>query len=73
MTVERGVRMLAGTFVLASLALGAPSSPLFVDARWLWLAVFVGANLLQSSVTGFCPAELVLRWVGLRPAAPPAR
>jgi hypothetical protein len=61
MTVERGVRILAGTFVLVSLALGAEASPLFVSARWLWLTAFVGANLLQSAFTGFCPAELVLK------------
>ncbi len=63
MTVERGVRVLAGTFVLVSLALGVEASPLFESARWLWLTAFVGANLLQSAFTGFCPAELVLKRV----------
>jgi hypothetical protein len=70
MTVERGVRILAGTFVLVSLALGAQASPLFVSAKWLWLTAFVGANLLQSAFTGFCPAELVLKRV--LPAGPQA-
>lgn len=65
MTAERGVRILAGTFVLVSLGLGAPGSPVFVDARWLWLAVFVGANLLQSGFTRFCPAELFMRKAGV--------
>ena len=65
MTVERAIRILAGTLVLTSLALGAPGSPLHSDPRWLWLTVFVGANLLQSGFTRFCPAELVLRRLGV--------
>lgn len=69
MTTERAVRVLAGTFVLLSLALGVEGSPLFASARWLWLTAFVGANLLQSGFTGFCPAELVLRKAGVGRAA----
>ena len=65
MTTERAIRILAGTLVLVSLTLGAPGSPLQADPRWLWLAVFVGANLLQSAFTGFCPAEIVLRKLGV--------
>lgn len=65
MNTQRAIRVLAGTFVLVSLALGASGSPLFLDARWLWLATFVGANLLQSAFTGFCPAEIVLRKLGV--------
>lgn len=72
MTAERGVRILAGTFVLLSLALGVHGSPLFVNANFLWFTVFVGANLLQSGFTGFCPAELILRKMGLRRAGQPA-
>lgn len=68
MTPERGVRIMAGTFVLLSLALGVSASPLFVSAKFLWLTVFVGANLLQSGFTGFCPAELILRKAGLQDA-----
>lgn len=68
MTAERGVRILAGTFVLLSLALGVRESPLFVNVNFLWFTVFVGANLLQSGFTGFCPAELILRKLGLRAA-----
>ncbi len=70
MTVDRGVRVVAGTFVLASLALGVEASPLFVSQRFLWLTTFVGLNLLQSAFTGFCPAEMLLRKAGL-PEAPP--
>jgi hypothetical protein len=68
MTTENGVRMLAGTFVLVSLALGAPGSPLFVSGGFLWLTVFVGANLLQSAFTGFCPAASILRKLGTKDA-----
>jgi hypothetical protein len=60
------VRMAAGTMVLLSLALGVAASPLFVSAWWLGLAVFVGANLLQSAVTGWCPLEIMLRRFGVR-------
>ncbi len=73
MTTERGVRILAGSFVLLSLGLGIDGSPLFVSRRWLWLTAFVGANLLQSGFTGFCPAERILRKLGVRSPAAPAR
>jgi hypothetical protein len=72
MTIERYIRMIAGTVVLASLALGAPGSPLFVATGWLWLTAFAGANLLQSSVTGFCLPVLALRRLGV-PESQPAR
>jgi len=65
MTIERIVRLFAGSFVLASLALGAPASPLFVSTYFLWLAVFAGANLAQSALTGFCPLESILRRMGV--------
>ena len=61
MTVERMVRIFAGAFVLLSLALGVPGSPLFVSHNFLWFTVFVGANLLQSGFTRLCPLEIVLR------------
>ena len=65
MTVDNGVRVVAGTVVLTSLALGVEASPLFVSPRFLWLTAFAGVNLLQSAFTGFCPAELILRKAGL--------
>ena len=65
MTTERYIRIIAGFFVLLSLALGAPGSPLFVSANWLWFTAFVGANLLQSGVTRFCLPESVLRRIGV--------
>lgn len=70
MTIERYVRLFAGSFVLLSLALGAPGSPVFVNANWLWFTTFVGANLLQSSVTGFCPLVNILKAIGVKGAAP---
>lgn len=57
---ERIVRAVAGTFVLTSVALAY-----FVNINWLWLGVFVGANLLQSSFTKFCPLEKILDAVGV--------
>ena len=65
MTTERIVRTFAGTVVLASLALGAPASPLFASTHWLWLTAFVGANLFQSGITRFCPLEAILRRMGV--------
>jgi hypothetical protein len=60
MTVERAVRLLAGLIVLVSLALAH-----WVSVNWLWLAVFVGLNLLQSAFTNWCPAMTIFRWMGL--------
>ncbi|MFG1301555.1 DUF2892 domain-containing protein [Xanthobacter sp. V3C-3] len=62
MSVDRAVMMFAGFMVLASLALGVLVSP-----YWLWLTAFVGANLMQASVTGFCPAAMILKRLGLKP------
>ncbi len=66
MTTHRIVRIVAGTFVLLSLALGAQASPLFHSANWLWFTAFVGANLLQSGFTQFCPLEIVLKKLGVK-------
>jgi hypothetical protein len=70
MTIERAIRILAGTFVLISFVLGAPVSPLHQDPRWLWLAAFVGANLLQSAFTRFCPLAIILRRLGVPDPVP---
>jgi hypothetical protein len=69
MNTERLVRIFAGSFVLASLALGVAASPLFVSPHALWLAAFVGANLLQSGFTRFCPLESILRRIGVKSCA----
>lgn len=66
MNVERIIRIFAGSVVLVSLALGVVGSPLFVSVQWLWLTAFVGANLLQSGFTQFCPLEIVLKKFGVK-------
>ncbi len=72
MTTERLVRIFAGAFVLLALALGVEASPLFATKHALWLAAFVGANLLQSGFTRFCPLESILRRLGVPSASQPA-
>jgi hypothetical protein len=64
MTSWQLVRMFAGTFILLSLALGVPGSPLFISTWWLAFTAFVGANLLQSAFTNWCPLEMILRKLG---------
>ena len=59
MKIDSFIRLLAGSMVLVSVAL-----VWFVSSWWLLLACFVGANLLQSAFTGFCPPSLVLRKLG---------
>ncbi len=66
MTTDRAIRIMAGTFILVSLALGVDASPLFVTKNFLWLTVFVGANLLQSGFTRFCPAESIMVKLGMK-------
>ena len=65
MNANRWVRVFAGTFVLVSLALGVPGSPVFVSTNWLWFTAFVGANLLQSGFTRFCLLERILLRLGV--------
>lgn len=61
MTVERGLRLMAGTFILVSVALGMTVSP-----KWYWLTAFVGLNLFQSAFTNWCPAMFFFKKCGLR-------
>jgi len=61
MTVNNAVTAMAGTMVLISVVLTWTHSH-----NWLWLTVFVGANLLQSSFTGFCPAAMIFKKMGLK-------
>ena len=60
------VRVIAGTFILLSLALGIPGSPIFVSAWWLAFTAFVGANLLQSGLTKWCLMDSILRKLGVQ-------
>jgi hypothetical protein len=68
MTTDRLVRLFAGAFILLSLALGVEASPLFASRHFLWFTAFVGANLFQSSLTGFCPLESILVRLGVKRA-----
>ena len=69
MTVDRYIHVFAGFFILLSLALGVPVSPIFHSAYWLWFTAFVGINLLQSGLTRWCLMERILRAFGLRASA----
>ncbi len=60
------VRLVAGSFILASLAMGIEASPFFVSPWWLAFTAFVGANLLQSAMTEWCMMESILRKVGVQ-------
>ena len=69
MTTWQTVRVVAGAFILLSLALGIPGSPIFVSPWWLAFTAFVGINLFQSGLTKWCLMESILRKLGLRPGA----
>lgn len=62
MTLDRAVMMFAGLMVLVSLALGH-----YVSGYWLLLTAFVGLNLVQASITGFCPAAIAFSKLGVKP------
>jgi len=62
MSIDRAVMMFAGFMVLISLALA-----IWVSPYWLWLTAFVGLNLMQASVTGFCPAAIIFKKLGVQP------
>jgi hypothetical protein len=64
MSLDRSVLAFAGIMVLLSVVFTAFVSPLFV-----WLTVFIGLNLLQSAFTGFCPAAMVFRKLGVKPGS----
>ena len=61
MTIDRMILAIAGTFILISTMLSVLHHP-----NWLWFTAFVGANLLQSAFTGFCPMAIILKKVGLK-------
>jgi hypothetical protein len=62
MSIDRIVLAFAGSMILISLLLSRFHSP-----YWLWFTAFVGANLLQSSFTGFCPLAIILKRIGIKP------
>lgn len=61
MTIDRVVFAVAGSFILISLLLAH-----FHSANWLWFTAFVGANLLQSAFSGFCPLAIILKKFGVK-------
>lgn len=61
MSIDRVVFAVAGSFILISLLLAH-----FHSQNWLWFTAFVGANLLQSAFTGFCPLALILKKFGFK-------
>jgi hypothetical protein len=64
MTLDRAVFVFAGLVVLTSAALAY-----WVSAWWLLLAVFAGLNMIQAAFTGFCPAAMVFKKLGVQPGA----
>ena len=62
MTIDRVVLAFAGMMVLISVALTQLMSP-----QWMWLTVFVGANMFQAAFTGFCPLAMILKKLGVKP------
>jgi hypothetical protein len=62
MNVDKAVLVLAGTIVLTGLALGMWASP-----YWYLLSAFAGLNMMQAGFTGFCPAAMIFRRLGLKP------
>lgn len=67
MTIERIIRIMAGAFILLSLALAHFSGQADLSSlSWLWFTAFIGINLLQSGFTGFCPPEKLLKKLGFQ-------
>lgn len=70
MTINRVVRIIAGTFILLSLAMAHVQGQADLSKlSWLWFTAFVGANLFQSGFTKFCPLENILRAFGVKDSA----
>jgi hypothetical protein len=65
MIISDWIHVIAGTFILFSLALGVPASPFFHSAYWLFFTAFVGLNLLQFGFSKFCPLGLILKKLGV--------
>jgi len=64
MAIDRVVMAVAGSFILISLTLAH-----FHHPNWLWFTAFVGANLLQSAFTGWCPMVIILKKMGIKPGS----
>ena len=68
MNTEHIIRIMAGSLVLLSLALGVEASPIFHSVNWIWFTAFIGVNLFQSGFTRFCPPEMLLKKLGVKSA-----
>jgi len=67
MTIERIMRIMAGSMILLSLALAHSTGQIDLsNLSWLWFTTFIGLNLLQSGFTGFCPPEFLLKRMGFK-------
>lgn len=66
MNAENIVRIIAGFFVLLSLALGVEASPIYVSRNFLWFTTFVGVMLFQSGFTGICPVKSIMTKLGIK-------
>ena len=73
MTVNQIVRIVAGFFIMASLALAHFNAQIDITKlSWLWFTAFVGANLFQSGFTKFCPLDSILKKLGVPESSPSA-
>ena len=62
MTIDKAIFAFAGIMIILTVALSQ-----YHSTNWLWFTAFVGANLLQSSLTGFCPAAIIFKKLGAKP------
>jgi len=65
MIITDWIHVIAGSFILLSLALGVDASPLFLSRYWLFFTAFVGLNLFQFGFSKFCPLGLILKKMGV--------
>ncbi len=63
MTINNAVSALAGVFIMVSLLLNGMN---FSEPNWLWFTFFIGFNLFQSAFTGFCPAAMIFKVLGIK-------
>ena len=66
MTSLQMTRLMGGSFIIISLALGVPASPIFVNQWWLAFTAFIGLNFIQSAFTCWCLPEMIFRKLGAK-------
>ena len=67
MTINNAVTFMAGSFTILGLALAHFNHTIDItNPSWLWLSAFVGLNLMQMGITGFCPAKIIFKMLGLK-------